>query len=123
MSMKPRLRPGPDHPITIEPAGGRVRVTWEGHTAADTEGALVLREASYPPVYYVPLLDVNHAVLQPSSHQTYCPYKGDASYYSLSDGEHVAQDAVWFYAEPYDDVAEIAGFVAFYPQHVEISPS
>jgi uncharacterized protein (DUF427 family) len=120
MSDKPVLVPGPEHPITVEPAEGRVRVTYGDRVIVDTDRALVLTEASYPPVVYVPADDVDTHVLEPSAHRTYCPYKGDASYFTLRDGDRVAQDAVWRYAAPYDAVAQIAGHVAFYPQHVTI---
>ena len=120
MSDKPVLVPGLDHPITVEPAAGRVRVSFGNRVIADTDDALVLSEAGYPPVVYLPLDAVDPEVLTPSTHQTYCPYKGDASYYSLRDGDRIATDAVWCYLEPYDAVAPIAGHVAFYPQHVTI---
>src|SRR4051794_35498866 len=121
MSDKPVLVPDARHPISITPTSGRVVVTRGGRTIADTTRALTLQEASYPAVHYVPLADVDPAVLAPSDHATYCPYKGDAGYYSLVvDGERV-DDAVWTYAAPYDAVSEIAGHVAFYPQHVDIS--
>lgn len=120
MRSKPVLTPGPRHPITIEPAAGRVRVTFADRVVADTGNALVLREASYPPVFYVPLADVDTAVLEPSTRRTYCPYKGDASYFTLRAGDRIADDAVWRYESPYDAVARIAGHVAFYPQHVSI---
>ena len=120
MRSKPVLTPGPRHPITVEPAARRVRVTFADRVVADTGRALVLREASYPPVFYVPLADVDTAVLEPSTRRTYCPYKGDASYFTLRAGDRIADDAVWRYESPYDAVAVIAGHVAFYPQHVRI---
>jgi uncharacterized protein (DUF427 family) len=111
--------PGPDHPITIEPAGARVVVRVGAQVVADTTRALTLREASYPLVQYIPLQDVDQAFLVASGTQTYCPYKGDASYYSIiADGGR--PDAVWSYREPYDAVADIAGHVAFYPDKVDI---
>jgi uncharacterized protein (DUF427 family) len=106
--------PGRDHPITIEPTGERVTVRVGDRVVAQTDAALTLREASYPPVQYVPLADVDPAVLAPSAHQTYCPYKGDASYYSIALPERELADAIWTYSEPYDAVQEIAGHVAFY---------
>jgi uncharacterized protein (DUF427 family) len=121
MSEKQVLVPGPDHPITIAPADTTVTVRWQGRVIAKTDDALVLQESTYRPVYYLPLDAVEHDVLESSTHQTYCPYKGDASYYSLTDGDLVAADAVWSYVSPYDAVSEIAGRVAFYPQHVEIT--
>jgi uncharacterized protein (DUF427 family) len=116
------LIPGPEHPITVEPFTGQVRVTYAGHTVADSSGALELREASYPPAYYVPLADVDHAALRPSDTTSRCPYKGLASYYDVID-PHTLQaidDAVWHYREPYPAVSEIAEYVAFYPNKVEI---
>ncbi len=114
------LQPGPQHPITVEPAPGRVTVQVAGTPVADTSSALALQEANYPVVYYVPLADVRSEVLKPSDHTTYCPYKGDASYYSLATPNGEVADAVWFYAEPYSAVAEIAGHVAFYANKVDI---
>ncbi|MDE3132499.1 MAG: DUF427 domain-containing protein, partial [Acidobacteriota bacterium] len=116
------LIPGPDHPIAIEPFNGTVQVTFAHHTVADTNQALELREASYPPVYYVPLADVDHAALRPSDATSHCPYKGDASYYDVID-PHTLQsidDALWQYREPYPSVGEIAEYVAFYPDKVEV---
>jgi uncharacterized protein (DUF427 family) len=121
MTEKQVLVPGPDHPITVTPADTTVTVRLGGRTIAETERALVLQEASYPPVYYLPLGDVEADALRPSSHETYCPFKGDASYYSLANGDTVVPDAVWTYVEPHDAVSEIANHVAFYPQHVEIT--
>lgn len=120
MSEKPVLTPGPDHPITVEPASERVRVRYGGRQIADTDRALVLEEADYPPVLYIPFEDVDADVLEPSSHETYCPFKGDASYYTLRDGDRVAEAAVWTYPEARPAVSEIRGHLAFYPKHVEI---
>jgi len=114
------LQPGPQHPITVESAPGRVTVQVAGTPVADTSSALALQEANYPVVYYVPLADVRSEVLKPSDHTTYCPYKGDASYYSLATPNGEVADAVWYYAEPYSAVAEIAGHVAFYANKVDI---
>jgi uncharacterized protein (DUF427 family) len=121
MSQKPVLIPGPDHPITITPAATEVSVRFGDRLIASTDRALVLQEASYPPVYYLPIGDVEPDVLEATTHETYCPYKGDASYYSLSDGETAAENAVWTYVAPYDAVSPIAGHVAFYPDRVTIS--
>lgn len=83
--------------------------------------ALVLQEANYPAVHYVPLSDVDPEVLRPSRTSTYCPYKGDASYYSIATPESgEITDAIWTYEKPYDAVADIASHVAFYPDRVEI---
>ena len=107
--------PGPDHPITVAPTSGRVVVKARGKVIADTRAALTLREASYPPVQYVPRADADMSALTRSDHKTHCPYKGDASYYSLPG----AENAVWTYETPYPAVAEIAGHLAFYPNRVD----
>ena len=121
MSEKQVLVPGPDHPITISPAATTVTVRWAERVIAKSDDVLVLQESTYRPVYYLPLDAVDADVLTPTSHQTYCPYKGDASYHSLRDGEQVAENAVWTYLAPYDAVSAIAGRVAFYPHLVEIT--
>jgi uncharacterized protein (DUF427 family) len=121
MTERQVLVPGPDHPITVAPAGTSVTVRWGDRVIAKTDDALVLRESTYRPVYYLPLDSVDGDVLRSSSHATYCPYKGDASYYSLVDGDHTVENAVWTYLAPYDAVSEIATRVAFYPQHVDIT--
>jgi uncharacterized protein (DUF427 family) len=118
---KPRLTPGPSHPITITPATDRVVVRLGGEVVADTRAALRLQEASYAPVHYVPLADVDREALRASDHATYCPFKGDASYFSVEAGGARAADALWTYEEPYEAVAPIAGHVAFYPDKVDIS--
>jgi uncharacterized protein (DUF427 family) len=113
--------PGPDHPITVEPTGDRVVVRAGGQVIADTTRALTLREADYPPVQYIPLDDIAAGALRPTDSQTYCPYKGDASYYTLTTGDSEIADAVWTYEKPYEAVGVIAGHVAFYPQHVQLT--
>ncbi|MFI5780804.1 DUF427 domain-containing protein [Nocardia sp. NPDC051570] len=112
--------PGPDHPITIEKTGQRVVARVGAHVLADTARALTLREANYPPVQYIPLDDVDPALLTASATQTYCPYKGDASYYTITLPGGGLADAVWTYHEPYDSVAAIADHVAFYTDRVEV---
>ncbi|MEU4424522.1 DUF427 domain-containing protein [Actinoplanes sp. NPDC024001] len=119
MAMKPRLHPGPDHPITVTPTGKHVVVTVGGRVVADTHDALTLQEASYPPVQYVPLADVDRSLLEPTESASYCPYKGDASYYSVTAGGERSVDAIWEYREPYDAVAAIKDHVAFYPNRVD----
>ena len=121
MTNRPHLVPDASHPITVTPTDGRVVVTRHGRVIAETDRALTLQEASYPPVQYVPLADVDASLLERTDHATYCPYKGDAGYYSLVDGDARAENVVWTYDAPYDAVAPIAGHVAFYPDEVEIS--
>ncbi len=117
--LKPVKIPGPDHPITITRNPRRIVVTAGGHVVADTHDALVLQEASYPPVQYIPRRDVEMSLLQKTSHATYCPYKGDCSYYSIPAGGDRAINAVWSYEAPYDAVVEIKDHVAFYPDRVD----
>jgi len=122
MSDRPVLEPTASHPITVEPTGKRVTVRVNGELVADTDKALTLQEASYPAVQYIPLGDVVAQRLKPSDTETYCPFKGDASYYSVttSAGETV-DDVIWTYEQPYPAVAAIAGHVAFYPNKADIS--
>jgi uncharacterized protein (DUF427 family) len=119
-TQRPVKEPSPDHPITIEPNPAHVVVRAGGRVLADTDRALTLREASYPPVQYVPLEDVERSLLIATDHATYCPYKGDASYYSIADAEN-GENAVWEYREPRPAVAAIKGHVAFYADRVEIA--
>jgi uncharacterized protein (DUF427 family) len=112
--------PGPDHPITITANSKRVRVTAGGLVIADTTHALVLKEASYPPVQYVPRSDVNMALLQRTDRTTHCPYKGDASYYSVTADGKTLENAIWTYETPFPAMAEINGYLAFYPDKVKI---
>ena len=118
---RPVKTPGPDHPITVEPTADRVVVRVGDRVIADTTRALTLREAAYPPVQYIPLDDIADGVLTPTDTQTYCPYKGDASYYALTTDDGVVADAVWTYEKPYEAVDVIAGHVAFYPKHVQLA--
>ena len=111
--------PGPDHPITITRNGNRVRVTFAGLVIADTTRALTLREAGYPPVHYIPRADANMSLLKPTSHASHCPYKGDASYFTIEADGRMAENAVWSYEQPFPAMAEIAGYLAFYPNRVD----
>lgn len=119
MNGKPVKIPGPDHPITITPASGRVVVKLGGRVIADTRNALILQEASYPGVKYVPRRDVDMSLLERTGHQTYCPYKGDCSYYSIPFGGERSRNAVWTYESPYAAVAEIKEYLAFYPDRID----
>ena len=119
MTDKPIRIPGPDHPIAIAPAPGRIIVRLGGKVIADTMRALTLREASYPGVKYIPRQDVDMSLLARTDHATYCPYKGDASYFSIPSGGEKSRNAVWSYEKPYDAVAEIRDHLAFYPDRVD----
>jgi uncharacterized protein (DUF427 family) len=112
--------PGPDHPITIRPADGRWRVLFAGQVIADSGEALILQEATYPPVVYFPRKDVAMDTLVRTQHATHCPYKGDAAYFSLRADGQVADNAVWTYETPFPAMEEIAGRLAFYPNKVTV---
>ncbi len=90
-----------------------------GRIIADTHEALTLREASYAPVQYIPRKDVDMALLARTDHATYCPYKGDASYFSIPVGGDRSTNAVWTYEAPYASVAVIKDHLAFYPDRVD----
>jgi uncharacterized protein (DUF427 family) len=119
MADKPKKIPGPDHPISIAANPSRVLVIVGGKVIADTRAALTLREASYPAVQYIPRRDVDMAALTRSEHMTYCPYKGDASYYSIPAGGDRSLNAVWTYETPFEAMAQIKDYVAFYPDRVD----
>ncbi|MBL6079515.1 DUF427 domain-containing protein [Belnapia sp. T18] len=111
--------PGPDHPITISPTPQRVRVILDGQIVAETSRALTLQEASYPAVQYIPRADAAMEMLVRTPRSTHCPYKGDASYYSIATGGRQAENAVWSYESPYPAMAAIKGYLAFYPDRVD----
>jgi uncharacterized protein (DUF427 family) len=111
--------PGPDHPISIIKNPKRVVVTLGGRAIADTHQALTLSEATYPLVQYIPRADVDMSLLERTAEKTYCPYKGDCSYYSIPSGGPRSENAVWSYEEPYAAVAEIKDHLAFYAKRVD----
>lgn len=117
----PGFRNHPEHTITVAPYAGEVTVAFKGTAIAKSTSALELREAHYPPVLYIPLGDVEPSLLRRSSHATHCPFKGEASYWDIVIGDHEIDNAVWGYEIPYDEMLELAGLVAFYPNKVEIT--
>ncbi|WP_271025456.1 DUF427 domain-containing protein [Rhizobium sp. RCAM05973] len=120
MSQKPVKIPGPDHPITIEEKHADVAVSVAGKVIADTREALSLKEASYPAVLYIPRKDVDLSLLERTSHETYCPYKGECSYYSIPAGGERSVNAIWTYENPYPSVGQIKDYMAFYPDRVDV---
>ena len=110
--------PGPDHPISIQRNPARVVVSVAGRVIAESRNALTLRESDYSPVQYIPREDVDFTQLEQTDHATYCPYKGDCSYYSVPAGGKKSVNAVWTYEDPYPAVAQIKGHLAFYPERV-----
>ena len=122
MNPAPGFKQRPEHRIVTKPAGSRVQVKLNGEVIADSRDAVALDETPEghvvaPVVYYLPRKDVKMDRLVRSDHGTHCPFKGDASYYSFKDG---AQNAVWSYEQPYDEMLAIKDLVAFYPDKVEI---
>jgi uncharacterized protein (DUF427 family) len=114
--------PGPDHPITLERAPTRWRAQYAGHVIADSDAAIVLREADYPQVVYFPRADVAMEYMSRTARSTHCPYKGDASYYTLLMDGQFAENAVWSYELPYPAMEQIAERLAFYTDKVEVYP-
>jgi uncharacterized protein (DUF427 family) len=112
----PGYQKNPGHRIEANPAAATVRVTFQGEVIAESGEAIAMREGSYPVVYYIPRKDVKMDRLERTSHRTHCPFKGDASYFSLKDGP---ANAVWSYEAPYDEMAAIKGLLAFYPDKVD----
>jgi uncharacterized protein (DUF427 family) len=110
--------PGPDHPINISQAEGKVRVTVAGRMIAESKRALRLEEKGYPPLYYLPRSDADMSLLVRTEHRTYCPYKGDCTYYSIPIGGAKSENAVWTYERPHEAVAKIKEYLAFYPSRV-----
>jgi uncharacterized protein (DUF427 family) len=119
---RPVLLPSAKHPITVEPTGSRVVVRVGGKVVADSGNALTLQESTYPAVHYIPMADVDQSVLRRTGTSTYCPFKGDASYYSVEtpDGQ-TAEDLIWTYEQPHPAVAQIAGHVAFYADRADVA--
>ncbi len=121
MSDRPVLEPTAEHPITVEPTGKHVTVRINGEVVAETDEALTLQEATYPAVQYIPLSDVVTERLKASDTETYCPFKGDASYYHVVTDGGTVDDVIWTYEQPYPAVAAIAGHVAFYPDKADVT--
>ena len=119
MKEKQVKRPGPDHPISIQRNPARIVVSVAGRVVADTRNALTLREAAYSPVQYIPVEDVDFSQLKRTDQATYCPYKGDCTYYSVPAGGKKSVNAVWSYEYPFPSVAQIKGHLAFYPDRVD----
>lgn len=128
MSRNNRTNPAPGfarhpaHRVDIEPAGRRLTARFNGAVIADSRTALVVRETGYPPVVYFPAADVHMARLSPSAHKTYCPFKGEASYWHLAAGGRVSENAAWSYPAPYDECLELADHVAFHADRLDPPP-
>lgn len=119
MSSRVQRVPGPDHPIDVTPSKDRIVVRVADRVVADTRRSLSLQEANYPVVHYIPRQDVDMSLLERTDHHTYCPYKGDASYYSIPSAGERGTNAVWTYEHPYDSVTPITNYLAFYGTRVD----
>jgi uncharacterized protein (DUF427 family) len=115
----PGFEKNPDYRITFEPSPRRVRVVFAGEVIADSTDAHLLFETRHLPVYYFPRRDVRFDLLVPTDHHTYCPYKGDCSYWSIKAGGRIAENAVWGYPDPYEEMLAIKDYVAFYWNKVD----
>jgi uncharacterized protein (DUF427 family) len=109
----------PDHRVDIEPSSKRIRIKLGGEVVADSDRTLTVLETNHEPVAYFPRQDVRFDLLEPTSHQTFCPFKGDASYWSIRVGNDVRENAVWSYEDPFPQVERLKDYVAFYPDRVE----
>jgi uncharacterized protein (DUF427 family) len=122
-----RIEPGPGQesvwdyprPPALEPTERRLVVEHAGVTVADTTAGFRVLETSQPPAFYLPPDDIAMELLEPTLSRTFCEWKGQAHYYTLRVGDHVAEDAAWSYAQPLPRFAPIAGYLAFYPQRVD----
>jgi uncharacterized protein (DUF427 family) len=117
----PGFKAYPDHRIATQPADVHVQIRYNGEIIADTTDAVRLVETHVghvvaPVVYYFPRKDVKMERLVRTDHHTDCPFKGQASYYSLKDGP---ENAVWTYEQPYDEMLSIKEHLAFYPDKVD----
>lgn len=121
-SRRPVHTPTAEYPITVTPTGRHVTVRIGGEVIADTDGALTLQESNHPAVQYIPMADVKSDLLTRTATTSYCPFKGDAAYYTVTTaGGQTVADAIWTYEQPYPAVAAIAGHLAFYPDKADIS--
>jgi uncharacterized protein (DUF427 family) len=112
--------PGPDHPITVTANPKRLQVNYQDHVIADSEATLTLKESTYPAVSYFPRRDVEMDFLSRTDRMTYCPYKGEAHYFTIVRDGRIAENAVWTYETPYPAMELIKDYVAFYPNHVDV---
>ncbi|HET7481866.1 MAG TPA: DUF427 domain-containing protein [Actinomycetota bacterium] len=108
------------HVLEVEPCDKRVRVSFNGEVIADTTDAKVLRETGLPPVYYVPFADIRREVLTRTDHSTHCPFKGQASYWTVTVGDRAAENALWAYEDPIPESRYLVDHAAFYTNKVEL---
>jgi uncharacterized protein (DUF427 family) len=116
---KSLYRKYPDHRVDLEPSSQRVRVEFDGELIAESDRTLIVRETRHDPVVYFPRDGVRFDRLERTDHETFCPFKGEASYWTLRVGDRVEENAVWSYEDPFDEVADLKDYVAFYPDRVD----
>ncbi len=112
----------PDYRVDLDPSTTRVRVRFGGEVVADSDRTLVVRETKHKPVVYFPREDVRFDLLEPTSHTTFCPFKGEASYWTLRVGDRVEENVIWSYDDPFDEVAALKDYVSFYADRVDWDP-
>ncbi|WP_187970077.1 DUF427 domain-containing protein [Aquibium microcysteis] len=116
----PGFARNPAKSIAVAPHAGTVTVKAGGTTVARTDRALLLTEAPYPPVLYVPFADIDFSGLVKTARSTHCPYKGDASYWSVTAAGAAGENAMWAYETPFDEMAAIRDHGAFYADRVTV---
>ena len=119
MASSPAYEKYPEHRVDVEPNPMRVRVEFAGETIADSTRSLRVLESRHDPVVYVPREDLKQDRLEKTEHTTFCPFKGHASYYTIRVGDRVAENAIWSYEDPYDEVAELKDCAAFYVDRID----
>ncbi len=120
MPRAPGFTKHPRYRVELDPNPNKVRVAFNGATVAETTRSLRVRETAHEPVVYVPRADVRMQHLEETDHHTFCPFKGEASYWTLRVGDREAENAVWSYEDPFDEVLGLKDYVAFYRDRVEV---
>ena len=109
----------PDYRVDFEQTAKRVRVRLGGQTVADSTDARIMLETRHTPVYYLPRADVRMDLAERTDHESFCPFKGEASYWTLVVGDQSAENAMWSYEQPFAEVAGIRDYMAFYGDRVD----
>lgn len=110
----------PDHPVTVKQNDADIRILANGEVVAESHAALTVLEKGHKPVLYLPPQDVRRDLLQQTSHSTHCPYKGDATYWTVTAGGVAIENAAWSYDDPSPQVAQLKGYFAFHTERVDV---
>ena len=110
----------PDYRVDLKPSRERLRIRFEGQLLAESTSTLLVNETKHVPVVYFPREDIHFEHLERTAHSTFCPFKGEASYWTLRANGRVEENAVWSYEAPFGEVAELKDYLAFYPDHIEL---